>query len=457
MLPTVHKCHGKNRISASRRLSRQHVMLVGVLALFALQTHCLAQSNIESPPIEYSKTPDNNRVTDLTDKLKTGAATLEFDQKHGYLEALLKTLDIHVSSQTLVFSKTSMQLNYISPQNPRSIYFNDDVYVAWVQGSSIMEISTSDPKLGAAFYTLKMSPREPLIKRQLYNCLACHTSTLTQGVPGHTVRSVLPNLDGTIDAQRESFVTDHTSPIAQRWGGWYVTGKHGHMPHMGNAFVRRNRLQTNDNGNRSDLSESFYTRDWLSPHSDIVALMVLEHQTQMHNTFTRANFAVRQAQYDQANVYGPSRDDTSSIVPRDAKQESQLNIKHSAKKVVDYMLFVDEAPLTSEVGPSTEFVREFAARGPMDQNGRSLRAFNLKTRLFQYPCSYMIHSSAFDALEASLREQIYLQLWNVLSKKDQSDEYVHLNDEVRGSILSILRETKRQLPAYWTADKSKSR
>lgn len=294
-----------------------------------------------------------------------------------------------------------------------------------------------------------MSPRKPWIKRELYNCLACHTSTLTQGVPGHTVRSVMPKPDGTIDVQRESFVTDHTSPIAERWGGWYVTGHAGAMQHMGNAFLRGDELVPNGEANRSILQYDFQTSDWLSPYSDIVALMVLEHQTQMQNTFTLANFTVRRALYDHARAYETQSPDQVKTIPNSATQELAFTIKQAAKKVVDYMLFVNEAKLTSKIKSSTTFAREFTARGPTDKAGRSLRDFNLQSRLFEYPCSYLIYSPTFDALDDELRAAIYLQLWNVLSKNDTTEEYAHLSDDTRKSILEIVQATKEGLPVYW--------
>jgi hypothetical protein len=349
-----------------------------------------------------------------------------------------------------------MQVRYISPRNPRAIYFNDDVYVGWVRGSSLMEISTSDPKIGAAFYTVDMTPQKAFIKRAGYDCLACHTTTLTQGVPGHTVRSVHPMVDGTIDPQKQSFVTDHASPVEQRWGGWYVTGRHGDMRHMGNAFLRGGRLETKGDPDRLNLRDEFQTGDWLSPYSDIVALMVLEHQTQMHNTFTRANFTVRHAQYEHNTAYGLGDADTAKPVPADAEEELQERIAQAAKEVVDYMLFVNEAPLTSEIKGSVVFAGQFTQRGPRDRRGRSLRDFDLQSRLFQYPCSYLIYSPAFDSLEESLRQQVFRQLWNVLSSSDAPAGYNHLDNEVRESILEILRETRVGLPSYWTKAKENS-
>ena len=172
---------------------------LGLLALFLSQPRCQSQVNIEEAPIRYSETADSNAVRELMAKIESGEVTLEYQRGSGYLRSLLRALDIPAASQVLVFSKTSMQVRYISPRNPRAIYFNDDVYVGWVRGSSLMEISASDPKLGAAFYTVDMTPSKPLIHRAYYDCLACHTTTLTQGVPGHTVRSVMAKIDGSVD------------------------------------------------------------------------------------------------------------------------------------------------------------------------------------------------------------------------------------------------------------------
>ena len=235
-------------------------------------------------------------------------------------------------------------------------------------------------------------------------------------------------------------MTDHTSPIAERWGGWYVTGRHGDMTHMGNAFLRGGRLDTKDNANRSNLRDDFQTSDWLLPYSDIVALMVLEHQTQMHNTMTRANFAVRRAQHDH---------DAANPVAADADKELQIQIAQAAQDVVDYMLFVKETPLTSEIKGSVIFANEFVKRGPVDNQGRSLRDFELESRLFKYPCSYLIYSSAFDALEDSLRQQVYRQLWEVLASDSPPAQYAHLDKATRSSIVEILRDTKDDLPSYW--------
>ncbi len=408
--------------------------------------HCQGASaqlniDVEKPPFNYAETEADNRVSRLIAKLASKEIALEYTPEHGYLRSLLAALDIHESSQTLVFSKTSMQVRVISRHNPRAIFFNDDTYVAWVNGSSLVEISSADPNLGAAFYTLEMAPWKPKIKRANYDCLGCHATSMTQGIPGHTVRSVYPTFDGSIRTQKESFITDHTSPFSKRWGGWYVTGRHGEMQHMGNSVLRGDQLDTLNNSNRLDLKNEFNTLNYLSPHSDIVALMVLEHQSQMHNAMTRADFSMRQHQYER------TRPDTTPI----DHEESQAQIYLLAKSVVDCMLFSNECPLTSEVSGLETFADQFVSRGPKDSQNRSLRDLNMKTRMFQFPCSYLIYSTAFDSLQPPLRDEIYRQLRHVLTGENRSEDYKHLDVSTRESIFAILLETKEGLPESWKA------
>lgn len=421
-------------------------MLLATFHILIASHVCYSQFEIEKAPFEYSKTQDQNAVTDLMTKLESGETTLKDESNFGYLRSLLAELGISRHSQSLVFSKTSLQVGYISARNPRAIYFNDDVYVGWVRGSSLLEISTTDPKLGAAFYSAEKVGDHLKIRRRNYTCLGCHATSMTQKVPGHTVRSVFPEQDGGFDFRMKSFVTDHKSPFAERWGGWYVTGTHGDMQHMGNSILVGSSLRTKGNANLTSLRDRFFTFGWLSPYSDIVALMVLEHQTQMHNTFTRNNFAVRLAMFEHESK--------KETVPSNA-QELAATIDRAAEDIANYMLFMGETPLTSEIKPSTRFPKVFAERGPTTSDGRSLRSFNLKTRMFQYPLSYLIYSNAFKTLEPALQDRVYHRLWTILNQKQVPDEFKHLSDDVRLAILEIVRDTKTALPDYWASFRCK--
>lgn len=410
-------------------------MMLRFLATMVVGAYLLSQNSLgqfisvdlESEPLQYSKTQPSNRISKLMEDLAKGKIPWKYEDEKEYLKALLEHLNISESSQVLVFSKTSMQVQHISPRNPRAIYFNDDTYVGWIHGSSLVEISTNDPKLGAAFYTLRMTSSAPRFRQETYQCLGCHATTMTKGVPGHTVRSGFPNYDGIFDVKREAFVTDESSDFKERWGGWYVTGDHGDLRHMGNAYLRSGTLDTLRNGNRQSLDEFFATSNYLTPHSDIQALMVLEHQTQMHNTFTRADFSVRSILHEHADQ---------------DESERAFQLRMIAKDVVDRLLFCKEFALSTPITGSSEFAQSFVARGPADSNDRSLREFDMRTRMFKYPLSYLVYSEAFDALQPVLRIEVCQQLRQILDGENQTSEYSHLTKELRQQIREIVLATK---------------
>jgi hypothetical protein len=124
------------------------------------------------------------------------------------------------------------------------------------------------------------------------------------------------------------------------------------------------------------------------------------------------------------------------------------------------MLFGDEAPLRQPVAGVSGFSKTFQQRGPRDKQGRSLRDFDLQTRLFRYPLSYMIYSPAFDGLPGLVRDRIYRRLYEILTGQDSSASVgglslKNLSAEDRRAVLEIVRETKPNLPAYWTAASAK--
>jgi hypothetical protein len=126
-----------------------------------------------------------------------------------------------------------------------------------------------------------------------------------------------------------------------------------------------------------------------------------------------------------------------------------MSLDDAAKEVVDYMLFVEEAPLPGPIRGATGFAGQFAAQGPRDRRGRSLRQLDLRTRLFTYPCSYMVYSAQFDALPTTAKAAIYQRMWLVLSGREQDPAYARLSAGSRAAIVDILRDTKPGLPAYF--------
>jgi hypothetical protein len=403
-------------------------------------------ADLNLPPINYSTATPDNAVSALKKKVRDGKVVLKHDEDHGYLASLLKHLDIPLSSQVLVFSKTSLQRGRISPKTPRAIYFNDEVSVGFCLRGDVLEIAAADPKLGTTFYTVDQdSAKKGAITRKTESCLLCHGSSANQGFPGHLVRSVSPDRTGEMLLARGTKRVDHTTPFADRWGGWYVTGKSGKQTHLGNkVFDKDTEPKATDGVNVTDLKPHFTVADYLTPHSDLVALMVFEHQGEAHNRLVRANFLTRRALAEQADInkaFGrPEGERSEGITKR---------INWACEPLVEYLLFCEEAPLKEAISGTSAFAKEFTARGPFDSKRRTLREFDLRTRMFRYPMSYLVYTRAFDGLPAAAKERVYLRLWEVLSGKDRSKPFAHLTAKDRQAVLEILRETKKGLPDYW--------
>jgi hypothetical protein len=370
----------------------------------------------------------------LQKQIERGEVKLEYsDGGWGYLPSVLKHLGINVDSQILVFSKTSLQFRKISPKAPRAIYFNDNVSVGYVQEGNVYEFTSLDPSQGLVFYTMDTQKAgTPRFERKSNECLVCHAPS-----GGLVVSSVFPSADGTPLITGTFFEgVDHRTPIEERWGGWYVSGTHGSMRHMGNAVApdpgRPTDLEESGTQNLSSLSGKIDLSKYLTSTSDIVALMTIEHQTHMTNLINGVS-----RQFRLPSDRGPL-------------EKSKNSLDRAIDQIVDYMLFVDEAPLRDPVQGISSFTRTFPQRGPRDSHGRSLRDFDLQRRLFRYPLSYMIYSEIFDAMPAPARERIYQRLFDVLSGIDRSPKFGHLSDADRRAILEILRETRAGLPDYWS-------
>ncbi len=411
--------------------------------------------------VPYSDAPINYRSEDLSDpvaklqqQLDQGKKTLKYGPKYGYLKSVLKLLKVPVDSQTLVFSKTSFQYKKISPEHPRALYFNDDVYVGKVHDGKAIEIVSFDPMQGAIFYLLdEHKVDKPVFQRAELDCTQCHIAAGTRNVPGVLLRSIYPTATGTQAPSSQSYITDQESPIKDRWGGWYVTGKTTGLPHMANAVVEDQQATGPIDQGASikliSLPHSFDSSAYLIPDSDVVAHLVLAHQTQMHNLITLTNYKARLALYAEAAKNKGNGLPVDSALSESARKQ----FERPAEQLLRYLLFVNEAPLSGAggegiKGPSA-FAKEFAARGIRDRKGRSLRDFDLKARIFRYPCSYLIYSGSFDALPEPARRYVYHRLLQVLTGQDRSDEFSRLSEEDRRAILEILLATKPGLPAEW--------
>jgi hypothetical protein len=334
-------------------------------------------------------------VTQLVRSIEEKKVEVRFDEQHGYLPWLLEALGIPIESQMLVFSKTSVQALRIEPRRPRTLYFNDSVIVGSVPGGAI-ELAAQDPQRGMIFYLLDQAPILyraflaqpkpvfPIMQRN--DCATCHLSK-TSGAMETLIRSVAPDSTGIPLPGFVDRITDNRTPFDQLWGGWYVTGK-TEAKHRGNTVI-------------VDGKEKY-----LEPtgSSDIVALMVFEHQMRVMNLLSRA---------------APGS---------------------SASDLADALLFEGEPVLPAPVTGDSLYAETFTARGPHDRKGRSLHTLDLNTRLMRYQCSYMIYSAAFEALPPATRTAVYRRMWDLLGKRDRTQAR---------AIIEILRDTKNDLPDYY--------
>jgi len=331
----------------------------------------------------------------------------------------LAALDVPEESQVLTFTRSSLQFDRISPKTPRAIYFRDDVAVAAVHQGKLLELIVNDKRGGLAFYTLDAAKTDkPRLVEEGNQCAVCH-GMVNRFAPGWIVANISATTDGTPvfpDPARPFDITEQSTPFELRWGGWYVTGSHGAMKHRGNvAAIDPNRpydLSATDGLNITDLSDKFDTAQVLKPTSDIVALMVLEHQTGFAN-----RVAVINAQY---------------------RSGALADIDKTIDELASFMTFADEAPLPSPVKGNSAFDAVFARRGLRDAQGRSLRDFDLQTRLFRYPLSYMIYSTSFDSMVPDAKTRLWQRLHAVLSGSDRGR-----------AAIAILASTKPDAPADW--------
>lgn len=377
----------------------------------------------QHPAIQYATRPVTDRVALLNTMVQDGKVQLHFDESSGYLRSILDALKISLESQIVVFSKTSVQSPLISAANPRALYFTDDVTVGFIKKAPFIEFAAQDPQQGVAFYTLDQREVDrPQIRRR-DSCLSCHESRNSLDVPGLLVRSIGVSADGDILPRLANFTSDHRSPFNERWGGWYVTGKAESLHHLGNSA----------DSLRGKIDSATYP----SVFSDVAALMVFDHQATMSNMLTRVGWEIRAALYQEEKT-GLGKDITAQLLANDIKE------------LVDYMLFVDEPPITGNILTTSGFPGAFAKSGPFDRKGRTLRQLSLEARIMTFPCSYMIYSAAFESLPSPAKEAVYQRLWDVLSGKVKDEKYAgKLSPSDREAIVQILRDTKPDLPAYY--------
>jgi hypothetical protein len=409
----------------------RHILFAAAVALASMVAVAAGQQrrtgafdqSINHPAIKYLTADTDTAVDRLNQQLRDGSAKLVFDEKTGYLKSVLDLLRVPVESQVLVYTQTSLQAQHIKMDNPRAIYFNDSVSVGYIRGAGLIEIVAQDANMGSVFYVVHQAPpaaeaagskpvAQPNFGRD-QQCLRCHLSWDTLGVPGLSVLTTFPRKSES-DYANGGFV-DHYRPIEERWGGWYVTGKKVPARHMGNFPLIMPKPIATPPPAKVSLAGQFDLSGYLTPYSDVVALMVLDHQAHFSNLVTRATWETRLGE--------------------------EMRIAEAADALADYMLFVDEAKISSAIEGSSGFAEQFVAAGPKDAKGRTLYELDLKTRLQKYPLSYMIYSPAFRALPAAPRNLVMGRIERVLSGEVTGEKYAHLTPEIRAAIREILKAT----------------
>ena len=396
----------------------------------------------DPPQPEHLVNPPADPRAALASALDEGLLTNDLSN-NDKLRAMLKVAGVPEASQVLVFSKTSLQHPLIHPSNPRAIYFNDNCYIGYVPGG-LVEYGDADPDpaIGSGMFAVDLRHNGNAALKTDGTCLACHDGSRTNGRPGFFVRSVFPTPEGHVITSAGSTTVGQHTPLAKRWGGWYVTGNSGGTHHRGNQVTveQANGDAYIDNAlgsNINDLSDKFNIGRYLQPTSDIVALMVLEHQVQLHNRLTQGNSVVHE-QYERSKSLAEHLEEPFEHEKSDTLQRV---IASNAARIVRLMLYCNEVELTEPVSGTDLFLHQFRANRKEDAKGRSLKDFDLQSRMFKYRCSYMVYSQAFEVLHPLLKEAVLTKLRGVLEGNGDESVYGHLDAEERQAILEILQDT----------------
>lgn len=414
-----------------------------ILTVAAIGQAVAATDLWDLPPTRYSETASGDPIANLALDLGAGKQTLAPMKPLERLRFILKLLDVPEESQILVYSKTSKQNPLINPTNPRCIFFNENSYVGYVPGGS-MEVITSDALLGSVYYLIEAGDENgPLrITRDTSDCLSCHGTARTESVPGVLVRSVFPDREGQPLLAMGTFLIDHSSPIRERWGGYYVTGRSS-LPHLGNRTYTDAALREfpAESPVLETLEGKIDVSRYLRVTSDIVALMVLEHQCLIHNHLVAAAMNYRRVAWLQKSL-DPSGDPDAGAAGKQADE--------SARKIVDLLLFENEAELGENgIEGDPAFQEAFTRRFPKTPDGRSLADFQLNDRLFKHRCSYMLYSKTFENLPARVKSAVIGRLKEVLAGEPGPDNHPQLKSSERRKISSILAQT---LPGFGTKE-----
>ena len=425
-------CRGSPHTLVASMSLRFFSILPGIV-LASLACAEPSYKNFDEPPHNYHTAPLKDRFTKLKADLESRRIPLDHSSEKAFVVSLLKALDIPATSQMLVFSTTSLQLRFITPRNPRAIFFNDGLYLGYIPGAKI-EILSMDPELGAIFYMFDIPhDSRPIAVERSERCVNCHTKEDTGFVPGIVIKSVIPGPTGGSLKTFRREVTGHGIPFAERFGGWYVTGDGGIASEWANVIGR----YSGDDISKTVVKpgQLFDFAKYPVATSDILPQLVHEHQAGCANRILQASYRARTAFHLDKGNLTPAH---------------YAELDEQARIVTRYMLFADEVPLpTDGVEGDAAFKVDFQKAARVASGGASLREFDLCTRLFKYRCSYMIYSPEFQGLPARMKQQIYIRLREALSVEKSAKDYAYLPGTEKQAIRTILKATLPDLPPGW--------
>jgi hypothetical protein len=388
--------------------------------------------DFRAPPHNYNEHQPKDRFAGLLKQIEKGEFQPDTSSDQALLRSLLQGLKVPVSSQILLFSASSLQSEIINPRNPRALFFNEDTYVGYVPGG-VLEVAAADPEVGPIFYVFdRLQPGGPFPRVQRgTKCFNCHGGTATKRLPGLIAESLLVSQAGSSLETYRRDEQGHQIPLENRFGGWHLTGKHHISGHKANVFglARGGKIEKTE----VVPGQTWDTAKHLLPTSDILPHLVHEHQIGFENRLVRGIYIVRQLKHDRKGMLGSAE---------------QAEIDAWSQDFARYVLFADEAKFPREgIEGDPAYVRDFLEGRITSKRGLSLKDFDLKTRLFKHRCSFMLYTDTWEHAPKEIKDRVYYRMAEAL--RDAQPSMPHLATEERRVIREILKETLRDLPAWW--------
>jgi hypothetical protein len=388
----------------------------------AAEKSVFAMDEFATAPHLYWEKPQQDRFSKMIAQVAAGKAALDLSNNTAFLLSLLKALEIPVSSQLLVFSGSSLQKRLINSRNPRALYFNEDTFVGFVPGGRI-EIASLDPELGlifSIFDPLRGGAALPTVTRP-EGCLNCHAEAHSYRLPGVSIESLAVDRDGSsLETYRRGEI-GHMVPLADRFGGWHLTGGHGlastRANFIGSLSPAGMARTENPVGKFADVS------NYPVATSDILPHLIHEHLSGFLNRLIQLRYLERRMRM-AAQTSEPDRAAMQRLVDEFA----------------DYLLFKDEAALpsggvTGEPTYQAAFLERYAGSG--------LGQFDLKSRIFRLRCSYLLGTEIWKSNSPGLQKAISSQLGKKLAPETAS----HLTKQEKAEIRNVLTKGKLLPPS----------